>query len=299
MCGRIRCTLTLEEVAKEAQMPSENFIDSEKYKPVENMGPGRFGPVLYRLNNDKRDLRAMRWGLIPSFTKPDAKPDHFIMFNARSESLSERPAFHRLLDKKRCILIANGYYEWQHVGKEKQPYYVHRSSPLKFAGLYDEWTKENGEQIQSFTIITSKSTAKMSWLHDRMPVLLSEEHASDWLSKCAYADVKHVLGESTVQDLDVYPVDKKVGSTKHQEPGLANRIHLTRSENMTKFLLPNHQEIEDSENASTKRKENDPKDTLTSQPKKIKSLRSNRLATRGRKPQQTLDNYFQKKEQSG
>ncbi|CCI46696.1 unnamed protein product [Albugo candida] len=228
---------------------------------MENMGPGRFGPVLYRTNNAKKEVKAMRWGLIPSFTKSDSKADHFIMFNARSESVSQRPAFRRLLDTKRCIVIANGYFEWQHVGKEKQPYYIHRSRPLK--------------------------------------VVLSEEHAAEWISNSSFADVNHVLSESTVEDFDVYPVDKKVGSTKHQEPGLADRIHLTRSGNMTKFLAPKDEEIEEGSKSSIpmKRTQKRVEADATSPLKKKKTLHPKKIV-KDKTPQQTLFNYFQKTEES-
>ncbi|KAF1775894.1 SOS response associated peptidase (SRAP) [Phytophthora cactorum] len=226
MCGRARCTLAREEVAEAAGVAPEEFVDGDKYKPVENMGPGRYGPILLQRGGAKAenstaghavrvgfycylltlyiDWRCGWWGLIPSFAKANAKPDHFLMFNARyqstrledrSENLQERPAFKRLLESKRCVVLCEGYYEWQQMDKrEKQPYYFYRDGiPMKFAGLYDQWKNEAGELMCTYTILTTAVAPELKWLHTRMPVILSDEGVDRWLSGAKFEDLKDLL----------------------------------------------------------------------------------------------------------
>lgn len=130
-------------------------------------------PIWYRNSRGELTVRFMKWGLVPSYTKADATPNYFMMFNARSETLAERPAFRRLIHAKRCIVLLNGFYEWKKVDKrEKQPYYLtlapekdEKPAVMYLAGLYDRW-----QDVFSFTILTKPSCKSIQWLHDRMPV---------------------------------------------------------------------------------------------------------------------------------
>ena len=125
------------------------------------------------------ELGMMTWGLVPSFSPPDAKVDHWKMFNARSESVAEKPAFRRLIPSRRCIVFLNGFYEWKRDGSNgrKQPYYIYleNDEPMAMAGLYDVWRSEDGRKLKSYTILTTDSGKKLQWLHDRMPVILKTE----------------------------------------------------------------------------------------------------------------------------
>ncbi|TMW55953.1 hypothetical protein Poli38472_008601 [Pythium oligandrum] len=247
MCGRTRTTLQRAQLAALAGVPPEAFVNGDKYRPVENMGPGRYGAVVFRAphrpkqeNEEKprNQLQAMRWGLIPSFTKPHLKPDHFIMFNARSESLHDRPAFRRLLETKRCVVICDGYYEWQQVDKrEKQPYYVYRETgPLKFAGLYDSWVNNDGERMYSYTILTTDIKPEMSWMHTRMPVILTEEGAERWLSDAKFDSLRDLTVSYRGDDLKWHPVDKKVGSTKFQSEDCSKKVDIKHAANIKSFF---------------------------------------------------------------
>ncbi|RMX68354.1 hypothetical protein DD238_005303 [Peronospora effusa] len=219
MCGRSRCTLTREQVVQVAGVAPEDFVNGDNYNPVENMGPGRYGPVLLQHGgakveserSEKTRLQAMRWGMVPSFAKANAKPDHFRMFNARSENLRERPAFKRVLESKRCVVLCEGYYEWQQVGKrEKQPFYFYREgSVMKFAGLYDHWKSEAGELMYTYTILTTAIAPELKWLHTRMPVILSDIGVDRWLSGAKFEDLKDLLTSYRSNDLKWHPVDKK------------------------------------------------------------------------------------------
>lgn len=128
-------------------------------------------PVVYQ-KECTRKVRLMHWGLVPAFTKADARPDFFRMFNARSETLHESPVFRRLLDKRRCVIMLDGFYEWRSEGRERQPYYIHTGEqPLLMAGLFDVCKREGEDNfIFSFAIITTDASKKFQAIHDRMPV---------------------------------------------------------------------------------------------------------------------------------
>ncbi|KAK1947269.1 Embryonic stem cell-specific 5-hydroxymethylcytosine-binding protein [Phytophthora citrophthora] len=246
MCGRARCVLARGEVAEAAGVEPKDFVDGDKYKPVENMGPGRYGPIMVQHGGAKVEtekkamtrLQAMRWGLVPSFTKANAKPDHFLMFNARSENLQERPAFKRLLETKRCVVLCDGYYEWQQVDKrEKQPYYFFREgSPMKFAGLYDQWKSEDGELMCTYTILTTAVAPELKWLHTRMPVILSGDGVDRWLSGAKFEELKDLLISYQSTDLKWHPVDKKVGSMKFQSEDCSKKVNIKHAGDIKSFF---------------------------------------------------------------
>ena len=141
----------------------------------------------------------MRWGLVPSFTKRDEKPDFFRMFNARSDTAPDKPVFSRLLARKRCVVLLNGFYEWRAEGSKaagmvKQPYYLHAEgaddeTPLRAAGLYDKWAgPDDGAPMYTCTILTTDASPQLRWLHDRMPVFLrSDDDEKAWLVRETHA----------------------------------------------------------------------------------------------------------------
>ncbi|CAI5706802.1 unnamed protein product [Peronospora farinosa] len=246
MCGRSRCTLTREQVVQVAGVAPEDFVDGDKYNPVENMGPGRYGPVLLQHGgakveserSEKTRLQAMRWGMVPSFAKANAKPDHFRMFNARSENLRERPAFKRVLESKRCVVMCEGYYEWQQVGKrEKQPFYFYREgSVMKFAGLYDHWKSEAGELMYSYTMLTTAIAPELKWLHTRMPVILSDIGVDRWLSGAKFEDLKDLLTSYRSNDLKWHAVDKRVGLMQFQSEDCAKKVNIKHAGDIRQFF---------------------------------------------------------------
>ena len=172
-------------------------MNREAYEPRYNAQPGATLPVVRagdpaRGETAPRVVESMRWGLVPSFTPPDERPDHFRMFNARSETLAEKPAFGRLLARKRAVVLLSGFYEWRDEGGRgrdavKQPYYLHLSDdaprPLRCAALYDRWARANEpEPVTTVTIVTVPASGPIDWLHDRMPaVLASDEDVAAWL----------------------------------------------------------------------------------------------------------------------
>ncbi|XP_057516027.1 uncharacterized protein LOC130797459 [Amaranthus tricolor] len=247
MCGRCRCSIRPDDVPRACHLPhtSVRQIDVDRYRPAYNVSPGSYLPVLRRENGGDEGYTAavhcMKWGLIPSFTKKDEKPDHYKMFNARSESIGERASFRRLIPKNRCLVAVEGFYEWKK-GPKKQPYYLHFKDgrPLVFAALYDSWTNSAGEILYTFTIITTDSSSALKWLHDRMPVILGDEASTDiWLNGSPDTKFSSVLKPYEKEDLTWYPVTQAMNKASFDDPECIKEIPLKSEEQsnpITKFF---------------------------------------------------------------
>uniref|UniRef100_A0A0C9RQI2 TSA: Wollemia nobilis Ref_Wollemi_Transcript_25098_1227 transcribed RNA sequence n=1 Tax=Wollemia nobilis TaxID=56998 RepID=A0A0C9RQI2_9CONI len=221
MCGRTRCTLRVDDVSRacgfQNSLPTR---DSERYRPSYNVSPGSYMPVVCKedmRNGREPHVHCMKWGLVPSFTKKNEKPDHFRMFNARSESVREKASFRRLLPSCRCLVALEGFYEWKKDGAKKQPFYIHFQDerPLVFAALYDRWEDSEGGVLFTFTILTTRSSKAFQWLHDRMPVILGNKDAMDaWLnSDLSSLPFDMVTQSYEASDLVWYPVTPAMGRT--------------------------------------------------------------------------------------
>jgi putative SOS response-associated peptidase YedK len=219
MCGRFTFQPT---EAVYARFQISNRLDS--LVPRYNIAPGQMVPVI--IGNSPRRVVLMRWGLIPHWAK-DAKMG-YKMINARVETLTQRPAFRGLLSHNRCLVPACGYYEWKAEGRDKTPYYIHSQSEpfVAFAGLYDTWTTPDGEDLSTFTIITTEADPFMAGLHNRMPVILARELEDAWLDPqlTKAQDVLDVLSRSTGLELDAYPVSRMVNKPNNDSPALIQRV---------------------------------------------------------------------------
>jgi putative SOS response-associated peptidase YedK len=178
--------------------------------PRYNIAPGQMVPVI--IAQRPRPLVLMRWGLIPHWAKDQQTA--YKMINARVETLTQRPAFRGLLSHNRALVPACGYYEWKAEGRDKTPYYIHpQSEPfVAFAGLYDVWINPTGEELYTFTIITTEADPFMARLHNRMPVILERDLENDWLDPeiTSTSDVLGLLERSAGVPLDAYPVSRLV-----------------------------------------------------------------------------------------
>jgi putative SOS response-associated peptidase YedK len=205
MCGRFTFQ-PAEAFYKRYQI--SNRLDSLMARY--NIAPGQMVPVI--IANSPRRIVLMRWGLIPHWPK-DAKTA-YKMINARVETLTQRPAFRSLLAANRCLVAASGFYEWQGEGREKTPYSIHAEDEpyIAFAGLYDVWQRLGGEDLSTFTIITTDADAMMARLHNRMPVILARELEEAWLDPelTQAEDVPDVLSRSTGLQLEAYSVSRLV-----------------------------------------------------------------------------------------
>ena len=199
------------------ELAIEEWENPDNYIPSFNIAPTQISPIL--IDNGKRIIRPMRWGLIPSWAKDDkfgAK-----MINARIETLTEKPSYKNLLSNNRCIVIADGYYEWKQSGDHKIPYYIKdpEDKILPMAGLYDVWKNPNGNIIPTYTIITKPSQNNIAEIHGRMPVVLPLDSIDEWLkNKNRHSNelLKHVHEASS--QLKKYPVSTLVNSVRNNSP---------------------------------------------------------------------------------
>ena len=181
-----------------------------------NVAPSQPMPVV-RQRDSSRLLELLYWGLIPHWAK-----DRDIArntFNARLETLTQKPSFRDPFKSKRCLVTASGFYEWQKHGEHKQPFYIHRldREPLAFAGLWDRWQdKASGELIESCAIVTTVAVGPMTDIHQRMPAILEPEFFDVWLDP-QYKET-HVLRDllvSTAPELEIYSVSGYVNNSQN------------------------------------------------------------------------------------
>ncbi len=173
-----------------------------------NIAPSQAIPAI--LNDGSNRVRLIRWGLIPSWAK-DASIG-YKMFNARSETLTEKPAFKKLIRERRCLIFSEGFYEWKRNGKTKQPYFIHMkdSKAFTFAGLWDIW-EQGGNAIVSGTIITTVANPLVADIHERMPVILPAGSCDLWLGHDR-GDVEKLLKPYPAEEMEAYPVSSLVNS---------------------------------------------------------------------------------------
>lgn len=195
MCGRYSLSVQAEKIAEYfavkdvPQVPARYNIAPTQQVATVSLTDGQ----------PHRQFQWMRWGLIPSWAK-DIKIGARLI-NARAETVTEKPAFRTAFKRKRCLVIADGFYEWQKVGKQKQPYYFQMKdgSPFAFAGLWDSWQPPEGETIISCTLLTTAANEVLQPVHDRMPVILQPEAYTQWL------DPQNKNPEELLPLLEPYP----------------------------------------------------------------------------------------------
>jgi putative SOS response-associated peptidase YedK len=181
----------------------------------------------------ERELRVMRWGLVPFWAK-DVKIGSR-MINARAETVAEKPAFRRAFAKRRCLVPADGYYEWQQMpGAAKQPVYISRTDgrSLAFAGLYELWrdpavnSDDQDAWLWTTTIITTSAPDEIGMIHDRMPMIIDQSGWADWLDPANndVADLKTLLTPAMVGHLTTWPVSTAVNSVRNNGPELIEPV---------------------------------------------------------------------------
>ncbi len=228
MCGRFTLKTNPSEwgqlLLPELDMGSLASVTTD-WQPRYNIAPtqsiiGMFAPSSAEVPHSQATIiaRAFRWGLVPFWADDLAIGNR--MINARSETLSDKPAFRTALAKHRCIIPADGYYEWQAQGKHKQPFWIHRRDErvFGFAGLWDRNRKASDHEIHSATIITAPATEALAPLHDRMPAILAGAALRAWLDPAtSAADAQELLLSQRETDLDANPVSTHVNNPKHED----------------------------------------------------------------------------------
>ncbi len=176
MCGRYTLTTPVPVLAERF-----GFDSFPELKPRYNVAPTQPVAVVVAGPELRRELVLMRWGLVPAWSREGPKGPPLI--NARSETAADRPAFRQALRSRRCLVPADGFFEWAKVGGRKQPHYFHRPNgePFAFAGLWERWQGPEGDPLLSCAVLTTEANEVVRPVHDRMPVILAPEDFQRWL----------------------------------------------------------------------------------------------------------------------
>jgi putative SOS response-associated peptidase YedK len=215
MCGRYTLTTRKHDLAKELDLDSEIVLDLE---PRYNIAPTQEVPILIKEVGVRMAL--FRWGLIPPWAKDATVGSR--MINARRETLAERASFREPFQSQRCLVIADGFYEWHAsvAGKPKIPHYVRLKSrkPFTFAGLWSKWRGPSGQDVYTCTIVTRDANEIVGRIHDRMPVIVSPANRDAWLDP-EHQDPESLaalLGAHDPEEMEMYPVSRHVNSPDHE-----------------------------------------------------------------------------------
>jgi len=209
MCGRFTLYFGLNELCDRFQVLLEDGF-AHDYTPRYNIAPSQEIAILTNKNEKKR-IEMATWGLIPEWSKDTIKATSYKTFNARSETITKKPAFRIPFKNKRCLIPSSGFFEWEK--ENKQPYYFHMKfeKVFSFAGLYDDWHDvSNDIYIRSCTIITTTPNELVSQYHDRMPVILKKEDEDLWLGNIKEADdLLTLLKPFSSNAMECYKVSKE------------------------------------------------------------------------------------------
>lgn len=214
MCGRYTLHTpgeTVEEIF--------DVTESVELTPRYNIAPTQEVAVVGLNREGTRTLGLMRWGLIPSWAKDPSIGNR--MINARSETAAQKPAFRSSFKKRRCLVPADGFYEWKKIGDGKQPFHIRLKSaaPFAIAGLWARWHGTEGEPIRSCTLLTTSPNELTAEVHDRMPVILPSEAYTSWLDPRTDPESLEALMVSyPAEEMEAFPVTPMVGNPRNDSP---------------------------------------------------------------------------------
>ena len=228
MCGRYSLIADLGELAQRFEFDGDWLAFEAAY----NIAPTQqVLTVRESVGGAGRQAAFMRWGLIPPWAKSLSMGNR--MINARAETVAEQPAFRNAFRRRRCLVLADGFYEWQRIGRVKRPMRItlRTGEPFAFAGLWETWRNPAGERIQSCTIITTAANELLAPIHDRMPVILPPELEEFWLDG-SVDDIEPLTAALMPYDadaMDAYEVSFLVNSATNDGPEVLVRVEATRS----------------------------------------------------------------------
>ncbi len=228
MCGRFTLTQDIQTIAETIMSPRTITVPTslQAVPPRYNVAPTQ--DVVTVMSNGSLHLDLLRWGLVPSWSKEESIGSR--MINARAETLAEKPSFKRLLYNKRCLVVADGFYEWrQEAGtKSKTPMYMMLKSkqPFAFAGLWDSWRSPDGEQIRTCTIITTEPNELLATIHNRMPAILTPEAREIWLDPTLHDEhtLVSLLAPYKSDEMTARPVSRLINDPRSTYNPLAEVI---------------------------------------------------------------------------
>lgn len=215
MCGRYTIALDLEAILKQMSLNLPDFDFTPRY----NIAPTQMLPVI--TNEAPKDLQLMRWGLVPFWAKNPAIGNK--MINARGETVAEKPAFRAAFRQRRCLVLVDGFYEWQKSPTGKVPHHIHLKDGIlmTFAGLWESWKDGEGKELRSFTILTTTPNAEMAPIHDRMPVIVDPDDRAAWLDTTLPLDeVQELIRPFPDGMLEAVRVGTRVNNPRNEGPEL-------------------------------------------------------------------------------
>lgn len=224
MCGRYALTTPPQVLAALFELHGKRQKATSRY----NVAPTQTVPVVVQRDDGEREMVQMRWGLVPSWAKDEKIGNRLI--NARSETAAEKPSFRAAMKQRRCLVPVTGFYEWQkRRGGSKQPFYIHRADgePIALAGLWESWTnRDNGEVLETFTILTTTANDAIAALHDRMPVIVEPEDFQRWLDPSTKdaAALIDLLQPAADGVLTMHPVSSRVNTPKNDDASLIEPV---------------------------------------------------------------------------
>ncbi len=285
---------------------------------IENLSPGMVCPVVVESEDGKLNVVNMTWGLIPAYSEITEKPNHFTLFNKRIDTLARPGYFRKLAESRRCLVVLDGFYEWKKQNGSKQPYYVsYHDRPLQIAGIFENSKRLNGSggvvTFPTFSILTGQPSEKFSALHNREPVLLTDEQALRWVDASVHLDelLSELVANSAQEslninaDLDYHPVTREVGKPSYQGldcaiPIDAKEVEHTGSKDIQTFFKPSATPVRS--DGANKRKidgDNDaPRGAVKKTPRRLEPATAagsqRKTAGAALTPVNPLSNYFAK-----
>jgi putative SOS response-associated peptidase YedK len=213
MCGRYVLTSPGEAIAEHFRL-----ADVPVYPPRYNIAPTQTALVVRETPEGRREAVGLRWGLIPFWAKEPSIGSRLI--NARAEGLVDKPAFRAAFRRRRCLVPADGFFEWRALaGRRKQPYYVRLASgePFAMAGLWEQWRPPQGDAIATFTIVTTAANEALRAIHYRMPVIVASAYYDEWLSS---PNPSALLGPWAGAAFAIVPIGTRVNDVRNDDPDL-------------------------------------------------------------------------------
>ena len=218
MCGRFQLSVKGKHISERFNVE----VFDEMYSPSYNCAPSQMLPVI--TNTEPEKLNYLKWGLVPFWSK-DPKIG-IKLINARAESLLEKPAFKTAFLQRRCLVPANGFYEWKKLGKQKIPYRIFLKSEEIFAiaGIWETWKDAEKKPLHSFSIITTSSNSVMDDIHNRMPVILNKTDEQAWLFEKDEKYLKQLLQPFDSAKMDAYQISTKINSPANNSDEVIKRV---------------------------------------------------------------------------
>ncbi len=216
MCGRFSLSTPPTEIAEHFHLDEVPALE-----PRFNVAPGQWIATIARAGDeDRSELSMRRWGLVPSWSKDEKIGNRLI--NARAETVTEKPSFRTALRRRRCLVPADGFYEWSGRKGAKQPYYIglEGRALFAFAGLWERWTPPEGEPIETCTLLTTAASERLRALHERMPVIIDSSDYDLWMDPEIREPeiVSPVIDRNLGSALEFYPISHHVNDVRHDDP---------------------------------------------------------------------------------